>query len=91
MALRPPGRISESKYWQTIVIEKRLIFKRNTPQLAAAGIKGIRIQLRNGSACLIPALCGGGNMPRLLAAGSAAATLTFKKVSDIFKSNSHFI
>ena len=35
------------------------IFKRNTPQLAADGIKGIRIQLRDGSDDLDPFSCGG--------------------------------
>ena len=33
-------------------------FKRNTPQLAAGGIKGIRIQLKDGSDNRVPFLCG---------------------------------
>ena len=37
----------------------RLFLKRNTPQLAAAGIKGIRIQLRDWICCLSPSSCGG--------------------------------
>jgi len=36
-----------------------IYFKRNTPQLAADGIKGIRIQLKDGSDDRVPFLCGG--------------------------------
>jgi hypothetical protein len=36
-----------------------IYFKRNTPQLAADGIKGIRIQLRDVSDDRVPFLCGG--------------------------------
>ena len=44
------------------------IFKRNTPQLAADGIKGIRIQLRDGSDDLDPFSCGGAlHAPQLAA------------------------
>jgi len=49
-------------------------FYRNTPMLAS-GIKGIRIQLSDRSDFMVPFSCGGVCIPRLLAAGSAAATL----------------
>jgi hypothetical protein len=38
---------------------RQFIFKRNTPQLAAAGIKCMRIQHRFGSANRVPFSCGG--------------------------------
>jgi hypothetical protein len=64
------------EYWwigcgQEELIRKmqELIFKRNTPQLAAAGIKGIRIQLRNGSACLIRLNAAAGTCPACLQRG----------------------
>jgi hypothetical protein len=52
-------------------------FYSNTP-LLAAGIKGMRINLGRIS-LLDPAFCGGDNIPRQLAAGSAAATLIHTK------------
>jgi hypothetical protein len=51
-------------------------FKRNTPQLAAAGIKGIRIQLRNGSACLIRLYAAAGTCPACLQRGPPPQRLT---------------
>jgi hypothetical protein len=53
-------------------------FKRNTPQLAAAGIKGIRIQLRNGSACLIRLYAAAGTCPACLQRGPPPQRLTLK-------------
>jgi len=51
----------------------QFLFKRNTPQLAAAGIRGIRIQLRIECVSLVLSLCGGTLHAPLLAAGCAAA------------------
>ena len=48
-------------------------FKRNTPQLAAAGIRGIRIRLRIECVSLVLSLCGGTLHAPLLAAGCTAA------------------
>ena len=53
-----------------------IIFKRNTPQLAAAGIKGIRIQLRNGSACMIQLYAAAGTCPACLQRGPPPQRLT---------------
>ena len=48
--------------------EKLIYFKRNTPQLAAAGIKGMRIQFSDVSDYLIPSSCGGAlHAPQLAA------------------------
>jgi hypothetical protein len=49
------------------------IFKRNTPQLAAAGIKGKRIQLRIECVSLVRSICGSALHAPQLAAGCAAA------------------
>jgi hypothetical protein len=39
-----------------------------------------------GGICLLdPALCGGGNIPRQLAAGSTAATLIRREVHNLLK------
>ena len=47
-------------YINTVIIpDLCFYFKRNTPQLAANGIKGIRIQLRDRSDDRVPFLCGG--------------------------------
>ena len=67
----PPPKPLAGKHSTNRIV--RFIFKRNTPQLAAAGIKGMRIQFRLRSAwpgsnfmrqrlgC--PAACGVGALP----------------------------
>ncbi len=46
----PAGDEQEDALAHTVADGLRFIFKRNTPQLVVDGIKGIRIQLRDGSA-----------------------------------------
>jgi len=53
-----------------------LILRRNTPQLAAAGIKGIRIRLSDVSDYLNPFSCGGALHAPQLAARVRRSRLT---------------
>jgi len=57
------------------------IFKRNTSQLAAAGIKGIRIQFGDVSDYLVPFPCGGA-----LHAPSACCGVRSRRLTKIMPS-----
>jgi hypothetical protein len=56
--LRNCGFMERKQHKKILLISTRFIFTGNTPQLAAAGIKGIRIQPRDGSVSLVLFSCG---------------------------------